>query len=419
MSAIVLGIRFGLLQAAAVGGAPACTPPPLPAAVVEYRNGRWWTGEGFESRTMYSAAGVLRFRAPASVDSVIDLAGGYVIPPFAEAHNHNLHSNYQVQETIARYLRDGVFYVATLSNLPSLTAEIRPLFNCATSVDVIFANGGITASGGHPIPLRERLLAMGAYPGFTKETLQDHGYYIADDSAGVERIVPQLLATRPDLVKIFLLYSDEYRQRRDDPRFAGQKGLSPALVPLLVARVRAGGLRVIAHVETAADFRVAVEAGVDLIAHLPGYALPTRIDSASASLAAARGIVVITTVGLSRRPGMDSTRMAAITSAQRDNLRLLKSMGVKVAVGSDRVEDTSTNEMGFLDALGVFSHGQLLNLWTGESARALFPARRIGALADGYEASFLVLEGNPLEDWSNLRRIVRRVKQGYTLRNFP
>ena len=45
----------------------------------------------------------------------------------------------------------------------------------------------------------------------------------------------------------------------------------------------------------------------------------------------------------------------------------------------------------------------------------IFPNRRIGKLADGYEASFLVLEGNPLEEPSNLLRISLRVKQGEIL----
>jgi hypothetical protein len=40
------------------------------------------------------------------------------------------------------------------------------------------------------------------------------------------------------------------------------------------------------------------------------------------------------------------------------------------------------------------------------------PHRRIGFLRDGYEASFLALEGNPLEDWRNVRRITLRFKQG-------
>ncbi|HXD30938.1 MAG TPA: hypothetical protein VN643_07475 [Pyrinomonadaceae bacterium] len=38
--------------------------------------------------------------------------------------------------------------------------------------------------------------------------------------------------------------------------------------------------------------------------------------------------------------------------------------------------------------------------------------RKIGHLKDGYEASFLVLSGNPLEDFQNIQKIERRFKQG-------
>ena len=41
--------------------------------------------------------------------------------------------------------------------------------------------------------------------------------------------------------------------------------------------------------------------------------------------------------------------------------------------------------------------------------------RRIGRLADGYEASFLGLNGNPLEDFANTARIGIRAKQGVML----
>ncbi len=55
-------------------------------------------------------------------------------------------------------------------------------------------------------------------------------------------------------------------------------------------------------------------------------------------------------------------------------------------------------------------------MWTQTTAETIFPRRRIGLLRPGYEASFLVLAGNPLDDFANVTRITRRVKQGHTLR---
>ena len=69
-------------------------------------------------------------------------------------------------------------------------------------------------------------------------------------------------------------------------------------------------------------------------------------------------------------------------------------------------------EAEHLHSLGVFDPLALLKLWTEDTPRAIFPLRRIGFLRDGYEASFLALEGSPLEDWRNIRRIKLRFKQG-------
>ena len=41
---------------------------------------------------------------------------------------------------------------------------------------------------------------------------------------------------------------------------------------------------------------------------------------------------------------------------------------------------------------------------------------RIGQLEDGFEASFLGLAGNPLEDFASTRQIRFRVKNGLLLR---
>jgi imidazolonepropionase-like amidohydrolase len=53
-----------------------------------------------------------------------------------------------------------------------------------------------------------------------------------------------------------------------------------------------------------------------------------------------------------------------------------------------------------------------------QPTRAIFPKRKIGLLREGYEASFLALEGNPIEDLRNLQRIKVRFKQGVLLELF-
>ncbi len=88
----------------------------------------------------------------------MDLQQGYVVPPFGEAHTHNIEGLWNVEAAIARYLQDGVFYVKNPNSICELTERIRARLNHPASIDVVFANAGVTASGGHPEPLYEQVL---------------------------------------------------------------------------------------------------------------------------------------------------------------------------------------------------------------------------------------------------------------------
>ena len=100
-----------------------------------------------------------------------------------------------------------------------------------------------------------------------------------------------------------------------------------------------------------------------------------------------------------------------IRAVQSASLRTLIDSGVALAIGTDNVGDSSVLEAEHLQSLGVVDELALLKLWAEDTPRSIFPQRRIGFLRDG-SASFLALEGNPLEDWRNIRRIKLRFKQG-------
>jgi imidazolonepropionase-like amidohydrolase len=391
-----------------------------------FDNGLWFNGERFVAATVFVDYGQLRFakdkkgaRAPA--EQVVDLAGKHVAPPFCEAHNHNLGLDDLARNKLAlyNYLRDGIFYVKVLSNLPRQSAAVWGTYNRPDSVDAVFPNGGITGPGGHPIRLRERLLDQGVYEGFTKETLKDHAYYVVESDADIEAKWPLILQYRPDFLKMMLVESEYYAERRDDPAFFGLKGLSPQIFAKLVEKAHKNNLRVSVHVESVSDFRAAVAAGVEEIAHLPGYRAPQILTKADATEVARRGMVVVTTAGLIKRwKEKEPERYAAVREAQIANLRLLKEARVKLAVGSDEYDDTSVAEVDHLRGLGVFNDADILRMWTANCA-GMFSARRIGQLADGYEASFIAFDSDPLKDFGVTRSIALRVKDGRVLELGP
>ena len=98
--------------------------------------------------------------------------------------------------------------------------------------------------------------------------------------------------------------------------------------------------------------------------------------------------------------------------ALKHNLSLLKKHRVRLAFGSDRYNNTPVDDVLYLKKLGVFSNLELLKIWSEQTPLAIFPNRRIGKLADKYEASFIVLAENPLDNFEAVKNITFRFKQG-------
>lgn len=394
--------------------------PPNVAQNVALINGQWFNGRSFEARTAYSVDGRFTNKKPARVNRTLDLTGAWIIPPLGEAHNHNINGiEERDRRAIQKYLADGVFYVKIQSNLP-LTDEMkrRLPMNRPDSVDVVLGQGALTVTGGIADLLAETIwMPQKVYPGQTRETLKDYRYFTIDSEADLEKKWPLLINQRPDFIKTHLWFSDEYEKRKNDPAYFGQKGLDPRFLPKIVAKARAAKLRVSTHVSNAADFHLAVAAGVDEIVHLPLTGL-TPIAAEDARLAARRGITVITTCAIvpTLPPAvLPKTNLPQVLKTQLANLKLLHENGVLLAIGSDNPGDSSVREVEYLQKLGVFDNLTLLRMWTETTARTIFPQRRIGVLKEGYEASFLALEGNPIEDLQNVRRIKARFKQGFVL----
>lgn len=406
-----------LLATLALGGKYEDKPPVQGSPNVALINGRWFNGQSFELKTVYSVNGRFTLHKPSRVERTLDLAGTHVVPPFGEAHNHNLTGvDDWDKKAIRHYLADGVFYVKIQGNLPLTNEKKRQLgLNRHDSIDAVFAQGSLTGTGGHPIRLIEDiLLPQGFYPGHTKATLVDRRYFTVDSEAELETKWPAIVKFGPDFIKTFLVFSDEFEKRKSDPDYFGKKGLDPHLLTKIVEKAHANNLRVSTHVENAADFHYAVAAGADEIAHLP-FRTSALIGVEDAKLAAKRGIVVITTTSLVNRLRYSEAELAQVVQAEGANLKLLYENRVRLAIGSDDVTDSSVKEIQQLQQFGVFDNLALLKMWTETTAETIFPQRKIGALREGYEASFVALSGSPLEDLQNVRRIKFRFKQGFLL----
>ncbi len=411
-----------------------------------FLNGRWFDGTGFEAAIWYSVQGRLTRTPPQGRVETVDLSGLFLVPPFGEAHNHNVEDSWNLQIVTERYLRDGVFYVKIPNNVREFAVKNRGALNVRTSLDVTFAHAGLTGRGGHPIALYEDLLRVSRY----EQTLgpiergwfENRAYVVIETERDVDEKWELITSGQPDFLKVYLVHSEDSDGDRRPGETAGRTGLHPRLLPHIIAKAHAAGLQVTAHVETAADFRHAVQAGVDEIAHVPGWLVKSAGDAERARLteeearsAAERNVrVVTTTVAGLAMPAAEAhhpqphheehaTKQsghgellpdAGAVQVLKDNLTLLHRAGVRLAIGSDHA-DTSLAEVLHLRTLQIFDDLTLLNLWCEATPRAIFPGRKIGRFEEGYEASFLALAGNPIDDFTQVQAIRRRFKQGVPL----
>lgn len=264
------------------------------------------------------------------------------------------------------------------------------------------------------------------------------------DRADVERAVAKVAAHGGALVKITI---------DDIPK--GASKLDLALARHAVERARAAGLRTIAHIGSNDDLEVALDAGVDALAH-GVYREPLREDLVD-RLAAAK-VAVVPTVGVftaierlmhegpedfalvaeltdpevrrawARRP--EKLRPEAIRAwteevhaarrARVENLALLHRKGVPLLVGSD------SNNIGW--PAGAALHRELdhfaeagippvevLRLATAANAAFLGLEDR-GRIAAGLRADLLLVEGNPVEELASVHRIAGVFQRGREVR---
>jgi imidazolonepropionase-like amidohydrolase len=411
------------------------------AQVYEFKNGNWWIKNQFKKQTVYTINGIFSFIKPTTIDSSINLENKYCIPPFGDAHTHNLDGTYGLKEMVQQYVKEGVFYVQVMGNYGSGAEAVRPILNKAKIIDVTYANALLTATYGHGFYPYEPM-AMGFYNPIQQmkyvdsvkksRIAENDAYLFLDNIEDVEKKWGLIMKYNPDHIKICLMDAADYSEKRKAEKVETY-GLSPEVASYVVAKAHKYNLRVFAHVETADDARLCAKIGVDVLAHLPGYGwngLPeTRtkfcINNADINLFKKSNLAVIPTMNIDHTATYDSVgnatshpeRYKALVDYKRKILASLLKNNVTIGLGADYYGKTVTPEIDSLIANKVFNNAILLDLYCKQTPQLIYPKRKLGIIKESYEASFLVLKENPIENITTIKNgIFLRVKEGRILK---
>jgi hypothetical protein len=400
-------------------------------ANVELSGGKWFNGREFAPKTLYSVGGILTSNRPGHVGSAVDLTGKFVVPPFADAHVHNLNEDSSIDEDVRTNLADGVFYAMEQDPAIEVSPVVRSRVNNPASVDVVYTEGLVTPSWGVMPDMYVMLAKMGRFGDRKNLTeLDQREIFLINDKADLAKKWPALAKKNRDFIKVIVAFSEQEEKRKRNPHYgakppeySAKPGIDPQVLGELVKRAHAAGLRVSAHIETAADFRLAVDSGVDIVAHLPaswqigaktgftdGRLNHWELTDDDVRAAAGKKVTVITTAFKEA----SDPYAAKYRSVYRHNVALLVKYRVNLVIGTDS-RGSVPEEILYLKSLDVLDNRVLLEMATRATPQAIFPKRKIGELRDGYEASFLALDRNPVENLENIKSIFRRFKQGHPI----
>ncbi len=415
MACLSIAVSICLIEAA-------CSAKvPINESLTLYTNATWWDGEKTYVGPMYVENGIFVAGKGQRPGTTIDLNGAVTTAPFAEGHNHNLMEQL-FDDANKAYLEQGVFYVKVPTIYPPAINSVRAKLERPDTVDATFSMGGLTSKGGHPVSLFVNVLSGSVYEKLAYEDFAGMAFHEIESLEQIDPALDVIESQGADFVKLLMLYAEDYEQ----PEFVQGKGLNPIFVQPIVESAHKRGLPVTAHVQSAYDFAIAVAAGVDEIAHLPGYywreeydKYRHRITDAEAVAAFVAGAAVVTSIAFLEGLTLEENRRATIRETQIANLRKLINAGVELRIGSDNYDRTGEGEDRYatrsealnLVELGVLNAEEVLAIWIA-TGRAIFPQRKLGCFDPGCEASFLIFNHDPREDITELFRIRDVVKQG-------
>ena len=231
---------------------------------------------------------------------------------------------------------------------------------------------------------------------------------IADGVPEVLRVVRQQIAAGADVIKM-------YASTGTDDDVTGFQTYSYEEIKAAVDTAHQFGKKIAIHSYGPDGARDAVRAGTDSLEH------STDMDVATISEMARRGTFYVPTIDHNRyyidngdkigyAPGYKE-KLQAFIPRNLETARKAFKAGVKFAMGSDAIYTMfgqNTRELGWFVKAGMTPE-QALGTATSNAAELLGKEKELGAVAPGYLADLVAVEGDPLADINVVQNNVRWV----------
>ncbi len=361
-----------------------------------------------------------------SANKIVNAKNQFALPGLVDLHVHlgSSGSNFTefqylpVKSHFNANLYLGVTNVVDLFSFQQTLDEAAELKSSHITPNLFYAGTLFTNQGGH-----------GTQFG-------GNAYEISNDS-DIAALWKKHMATSPQLTKAVI------------ETFGGTgNSLTNKQLAMLGQRSKAAGLPFFVHVSTLADAKRAIKAGATALAHGVNS---EAIDEEFISLMKQNKVIYIPTLAVyhnhsdekyNKRLSSQSALLKPVHSKLQGclfeqvpqpskwqeyswqtrniaytNITKLHQAGVAIGTGSDAGNPYTLHGIGLhneIDALkkAGLTNAQIIDAATVNAAQAINQSNKIGQLAVGYEASFLLLGQNPIENINAIHTISQVYKSG-------
>lgn len=357
-------------------------------------------------------------------DSTIQLKGMTLMPGLIEGHSHILLHPYNetswndqvLSESVAERSARAVNHLraslmAGITTMRDLGSEGAGYADVGLKIAVL--KGVIP--GPRLIVAGKAIVATGSYgpKGFHEGVTVPLGAEEADGYDDLIRVTRDQIGNGADLIKVYADY-------RWGPGGTAQPTFTVQELKTIVEIAESSGREVAAHASSAAAMTRAIEAGIKTIEHGDGGTLEVF------QLMAEKGVALCPTIAAGDaitqysgwNKGVDP-EPARIT-AKRKSFELALQAGVKIVFGGDVgvfPHGENVRELELMVEYGMPVELALISATSGNAET--FHLSNLGQLKQGFLADIIAVEGDPLSNISNLRKVKLVMKDGKIYKNHP
>jgi imidazolonepropionase-like amidohydrolase len=385
--------------------------------VVQYINGQVFDGRTFAARTFWSVDNKITFKDPkAATATTFDTEGRFIVPAYGDAVAMGYCDYNDPEYYLKQYQNEGIQYLTAIGHSAAFEERARGFISAKTP-DVRFANGTITAPGGYPASVWDELVERRkqnmSLAGVKGPNGIGDNYWVIGGAGAFGSEWERILLQRPEAICAFM---------PDASSMGGKKvGMDGKTLKAIAKAAKKAKIQLILVTRSKSDFLQAIALKPHIIVGVP-Y-LETLTEKEIKSVIKSKAFVAPCFFSSMRELAADPAALAAagglsqMQIVERQGLMFKQMLAAKVpfVLGSGDPSRSTTPEINQWVQFGITDYTSILEIICNNTPRCIYPDRKLGKIAEGYEANFLMLSASPLDNIQKARLIGKAVKGGVLL----